>query len=844
MPKPSNTTTSTTSTTSTNKRPPPLSTTNTGSQSQTTLVLSRPKAHPKKRPTAGLPRTHTNLSLHSNNKQPTLLLPANRKQNKQPRKRAFQGALDADPDVSEQEEEEEEDDEDAWTSKPSTRATSPIQHPHNNSHHQQQQQQQETSTDHQQQQQQQLALPASLQLQLQLPNPLPSPTPHLPPQEPLQPLPHEETSPAQSDDSDSRDHLNQPIESHALNTTLQPENASPHPLIPPAASTRMSVDNTSNDQHNNKGKERASSSGGKRSSMHSIRSLSSLVMLHHDSTQLARPTPPSRLALKRVDSSASMVLPPKMDPTEAVISLNGKATFNPTLMSISDFPCEMMVTPHLAPITSSSSKPTATTTATAVCIDTSHSPLPHPIHPPSSSSTHRLSSSRPPSPSSGRSTLNHHHSTREEPSECAQRLKKYSHHLGRPGPHLNNLKTANEGLLSALLSPGLTFSKSRRPSDPNTPQQQHPSGPGGYFDSWKKSLVGLSSLAEEATAPAPGHEEDPPTMPPQPVRLAGLGDAVAAAPARRGSSKDTSGLPNTKDAASRSAYRRPHKLPTAHPKPAVPGFITTCGSVPVVSKFLGPRAAATPVPPVALAPVEVGPSSSSTNSPREAARSADPVAASTPRITTPTMTATTTMGRKTGSEAGGGGGTLGRIQKKLLMERDRPISPTLFDDASPPSPAGPSSSSSAAAPLPPPSYLIRSLGGQTGPLPFIPLNLLPPDSAAPAATVAPAALPAAFLVPLPAPRSDSQNNPSPSHASPFPAKLDPRIHPQRLNQPALKAKQALEVKRWRNSLIDEVEQVLTDHESNTRFRNPLFESLLRVSSSSSSSPSRAPPPPR
>ncbi|OAV86273.1 hypothetical protein PTTG_29991, partial [Puccinia triticina 1-1 BBBD Race 1] len=55
----------------------------------------------------------------------------------------------------------------------------------------------------------------------------------------------------------------------------------------------------------------------------------------------------------------------------------------------------------------------------------------------------------------------------------------------------------------------------------------------------------------------------------------------------------------------------------------------------------------------------------------------------------------------------------------------------------------------------------------------------------------------------------------------------PISEPQRLNQPALKAKQALSIKIWRNSLIDKVEQVLMDHESNTRFRNPLSESLIR-----------------
>ncbi|PLW29067.1 hypothetical protein PCASD_16244 [Puccinia coronata f. sp. avenae] len=238
---------------------------------------------------------------------------------------------------------------------------------------------------------------------------------------------------------------------------------------------------------------------------------------------------------------------------------------------------------------------------------------------------------------------------------------------------------------------------------------------------------------------------------------------------------------------------QPQKLlgnpPSMQPKPMVPGFITTCGSVPVVSKFLGPRAAPA-IQPVPLIPLEAGCSGSS---------GPDGV-----RCSPDSPSATTTTARKAGAE---NSGTLGRIQKKLLMERDRPISP-LFD-SSPPTPAGPPP---AATPLPPPSYLIRSLGGQTGPLPFIPLNLLPPDSPLPLLT------------------------PSTSSHS-----LEPPLRPDlppRLNEPALKAKQALSIKIWRNSLIDEVEQVLTDHESNIRFRNPLFESFLRVSSSSCPPPCR------
>ncbi|PLW55698.1 hypothetical protein PCANC_04642 [Puccinia coronata f. sp. avenae] len=128
---------------------------------------------------------------------------------------------------------------------------------------------------------------------------------------------------------------------------------------------------------------------------------------------------------------------------------------------------------------------------------------------------------------------------------------------------------------------------------------------------------------------------------------------------------------------------QPQKLlgnpPSMQPKPMVPGFITTCGSVPVVSKFLGPRAAPA-IQPVPLIPLEAGCSGSS---------GPDGV-----RCSPDSPSATTTTARKAGAE---NSGTLGRIQKKLLMERDRPISP-LFD-SSPPTPAGPPP---AATPLPPP----------------------------------------------------------------------------------------------------------------------------------------------
>ncbi|WAQ87565.1 hypothetical protein PtA15_8A469 [Puccinia triticina] len=354
----------------------------------------------------------------------------------------------------------------------------------------------------------------------------------------------------------------------------------------------------------------------KRSSINSVRSLSSLVIFHNDC--LLRSST-SRTGLKRVDSSASVVLPPKIDTTEAVISLNGKATFNPTLMSISDFPAETLSTPNTAlssPVPTSSKAPFSTT-------------LPDSPHAPSLQQPGHRAPSCSPSPA------------RLDQSECARRLKKYSH-VNRPS-QLINMKAANDasvGLLSSLLSPGLTFAKSRRSGETSTGQQ----GP-GYFDSFR-SLVGMSTLLDPDE------------------------------PAGPSSNKPEPGLD------------RPLRRSSGEPEPARP-----------------------------------------------------------------------------------------RTTAK------------------------------------------REARGQTGPLPFIPFNLLPSDDPLP-----PSSLPHRAS----SSESSESANPRPSTLASQPGNAD---QPQRLNQPALKAKQALSIKIWRNSLIDEVEQVLTDHESNTRFRNPLFESLIRVASS-------------
>ncbi|KAI9606321.1 hypothetical protein KEM48_001919 [Puccinia striiformis f. sp. tritici PST-130] len=396
----------------------------------------------------------------------------------------------------------------------------------------------------------------------------------------------------------------------------------------------------------------------------------------------------SRRGLKRVDSAASVVLPPKIDTTEAVITMNGKATFNPTLMSILDFPTE--------PLPGQSES----TPNTAIC-----SPL--------------ATTSKIPFPSRRLLSDPNHY----QPTCTADERSKAGHS-------------------SKALSGGLDESECAR-------------------------------------------------------RLKNILDATKAG-------INLNGV--------RYPFAQSQKLlghpPPRQPKPTLPGFITTCGPVPVLSKFLGPQPANLS-PPTNTQQTRPGTSNPSPSSDRPSASPDPPSQQTTPKQ----------HGFENGRSQHQHQPQLTRIQKKLLMERDRPISPTgLYDDPTPPTSAGPISGTSTTSALPPPSYLIRSLGGQTGPLPFIPLNLLPADPALPKSTSS-----TATTTHLSPSHTCTTNNTDFIHHHHHSIDNSPR-----LNQPALKAKQALSIKLWRNSLIDEVEQVLTDHESNTRFRNPLFESLIRV----------------
>lgn len=509
-------------------------------------------------------------------------------------------------------------------------------------------------------------------------------------------------------------------------------------------------------------------------------------------------------------------------------------------------------------------------------------------------------------------------------------MKRYSQAAAHQPQFINLKSTQNlsPSLMSSLLSPRITFKSKRTTTGPI--QHRGQTG-GGYFDSFK-SLVGISSLVEQT----PGEDL---VVPPLDSDL-GLGPSKSSLQtASIHSYWQSSSHPDTQTGQSsglssggslpndhpisisvngvRYPFAHSHRLSgrSKAPKPVIPGMITTCGPLPISSKFLGPRQ----VPSVdqtsnpkrlshsTSGRVEEGSSTSGPSDPSINPNEATPTQATTNSSlgTTPnthetsgTSPSVITPARKSGFESTG---SLGRIQKKLLMERDRPISPTFFEDSvthnhhqdpreeldagkefvngvgggmsrvrttssgTTDPPIGPINSGST---LPPPSYLIRSLGGQTGPLPFIPINLIPNSQPAQQRSRSLVKMTEMSIGPMVDPNSSSRStkdvrrlttgpeihHPSrdgPHHPGPPNVKAgieqsdkevgsstiedgrrrlssEMMFHPGRLNEPALKAKQAQSIKIWRNSLIDEVEQVLTDHESNVRFRNPLLESLTRV----------------
>ncbi|KAI8448726.1 hypothetical protein BY996DRAFT_371280 [Phakopsora pachyrhizi] len=162
--------------------------------------------------------------------------------------------------------------------------------------------------------------------------------------------------------------------------------------------------------------------------------------------------------------------------------------------------------------------------------------------------------------------------------------------------------------------------------------------------------------------------------------------------------------------------------------------------------------------------------------------------------------------------ANNGGQKILRIQKKLLMERDRPLSPTPLTGWKRCEQEGgdPNGSDSIEQTLPPPSYLIKSLGGQT--------DLTTMTTSTRSVTISGVGCLKSLK------ERTGEGDMVGSNVSSNKKKTSA----EQLNQPAQRAKQAQMIKLWRNSLLDEVESVLNDHESNCRFRNPLMESMDRV----------------
>ncbi|KAI9602515.1 hypothetical protein H4Q26_001805 [Puccinia striiformis f. sp. tritici PST-130] len=634
------------------------------STSQTTLVVNRSKINlHKKRPT-GLSRNNTSLTLSK-----TSTLTHQSKQSGKPaRKGAFKGALDPEPDDSETQQE-------SHQPKP--------HHPHHPLHHREEEvwlRNRARATSHS----------TRFDTQATALSPIHFPTRALPAAtSPLSSNPGQDLPPASDPEPETRGrsksrHRNHDSEARSVRSEVSLTKPPPQPLetlpatttaildcsepVDLQSSTSSSRPGGSPQQTLSKGKARASTSShkppsGKRSSINSVRSLSSLVIHHNDS--LMKSTS-SRRGLKRVDSAASVVLPPKIDTTEAVITMNGKATFNPTLMSILDFPTE----PCPASPNPNHYQPT--------CTADERSKAGH--------SSKALSGGL-------------------DESECARRLKKYSS-TGRPLSHQINSKAANEfpsGLMNSLLSPGLTF-KSRRSE---THHSSHGGGT-GYFNNFK-SLVGISSLPEQL------NESD---------NLTSKQDHQSSHHSESASSSKAGGTPaaptslQTKDATKAGINLNG----TTEADPTRIHHHMWTGSC--TSKFLGPQPANLS-PPTNTQQTRPGTSNPSPSSDRPSASPDPPSQQTTPKQ----------HGFENGRSQHQHQPQLTRIQKKLLMERDRPISPTgLYDDPTPPTSAGPISGTSTTSALPPPSYLIRSLGGQTGPLPFIPLNLLPADPALPKST--------------------------------------------------------------------------------------------------------------
>lgn len=450
-------------------------------------------------------------------------------------------------------------------------------------------------------------------------------------------------------------------------------------------------------------------------SIHSNRSMVSLMNLGCD-------PPNSKLGIKRAGSTASLVLQPKIDPTEAFVSLTSKTKYNLTLTSIEDLPV--------------SSPPTFSNERKATCdpsdLPSSRAASTYSQLDPSSSA---VQTSMPSETMSGRLTT-------EERLEFANRLKKATN-LNEP---------YSPGFVNSILSPQITF-KNKKP---------HPhvlsGSKSGYFRSIKHFVGSLATTTEEREMGTSGTSSEDPKQ--SRGWLAGEldqssghatnpinGHSTAASTSGSSSRNESTAANSARHCNLHFQLTNAAKPPT--PKPLVKGLITTCGSVPVVSRFLGP---VLPTPSPSAPPTSIMGGS-------RIGGASKPTSVAQPSPTTHRSTSETT--------------SLSRIQQRLLMERDRPVSPTFGRETTTTNQTG----------LPPPSYLIRSLGGQTGPLPFMPMGTV-----------------------ISIPTSTGGQ----------------------LNEPAMRAKVAVSMRMWRSSLIDEVEQVWSDHESRIRWRDPWIESLSRV----------------
>ncbi|CAH7674260.1 expressed protein, partial [Phakopsora pachyrhizi] len=431
--------------------------------------------------------------------------------------------------------------------------------------------------------------------------------------------------------------------------------------------------------------------------------------------------------------------------------------------------------------------------------------------------------------------------------------------------HFIDLKNSAHGsstgpsLMSSLLSPRLSFrsKKGAAVNSPGTLNNSH--GAGSYFGSLRNFVAFTGINEEESNGSELRLRKD------EKASKLVSGESSSSTRSTRGTSAFGSvgavsnEVPNSNSAVAppskedlgdyknlKKARKRHMNDETAELRPILPGFITTCGPIPVVSKFVGPRSKCVPEGSQRGKVTDLSPGrivkrcdglirSSSVSS-----HGKDPRAEKDDQTKSdgmaPELRAVGSDGLRVkeveANPANNGGQKILRIQKKLLMERDRPLSPTPLTGWKRCEQEGgdPNGSDSIEQTLPPPSYLIKSLGGQTGPLPIFPLdfmNLKTQDSNSDLTTMTTSTR-SVTISGVGCLKSLKERTGEGDMVGSNVSSNKKKTSAEQLNQPAQRAKQAQMIKLWRNSLLDEVESVLNDHESNCRFRNPLMESMDRV----------------